>query len=68
MKEYFPLIDFARVAPPTLVTLYVGFISTYGAVILTTLTIAYAVVNLYFRAREHKARMLALREKDDGGI
>jgi len=42
-----------RTSPLTAGALYLNFISTYGAAIVTTLAILYAVCQFYWRAREH---------------
>jgi hypothetical protein len=46
-----------RTSPLTVGALYLNFISTYGAAIVTTLAIAYAVAQFYWRAREHRKIM-----------
>lgn len=46
-----------RTSPLTLGAVYLNFISTYGAAIVTTLAIAYAVAQFYWRAREHRKIM-----------
>jgi hypothetical protein len=46
-----------RTSPLTAGALYLNFISTYGAAIVTTLAILYAFAQFYWRAREHRKIM-----------
>lgn len=45
--------EVVRSSPLTLGAVYLNFISTYGAAIVTTLAIMYAVAQFYWRHREH---------------
>ncbi|AMW36107.1 holin [Xanthomonas phage XAJ24] len=45
--------EVVRTSPLTVGALYLNFISTYGAAIVTTLAIVYALAQFYWRAREH---------------
>lgn len=58
--------DMARNVPLTGSALYLSFISQYGAAIVTTLAIAYGVMQMVFRYQEHKAIMRTNKEKKDG--
>ena len=49
--------EVVRTSPLTAGALYLNFISTYGAAIVTTLAILYAVAQFYWRAREHRKIM-----------
>lgn len=49
--------DVMRVAPLGGGALYLNFVSTYGAAILTTLGILYALSQFYWRWREHNKIM-----------
>lgn len=49
--------ELLRTSPLTAGALYLNFISTYGAAIVTTLAIVYAVAQIYWRAREHRKIM-----------
>lgn len=46
-----------RTTPLTAGAVYLNFISTYGAAIVTSLAILYAVCQFYWRAREHRKIM-----------
>ena len=49
--------ELARNVPLTGGALYLSFISTYGAAIVTTLAIVYAIMQITLRYREHRAIM-----------
>ncbi|AHB12193.1 holin [Xylella phage Prado] len=49
--------EVVRTSPLTAGALYLNFISTYGAAIVTTLAILYAIAQFYWRAREHRKIM-----------
>jgi hypothetical protein len=49
--------EVARNVPLTAGAVYLSFISTYGTAIVTTLAIAYGVMQMYLRWKEHKAIM-----------
>lgn len=49
--------EVVRTSPLTAGALYLNFISTYGAAIVTTLAILYALTQFYWRAREHRKIM-----------
>ncbi|UUR56231.1 hypothetical protein pXoo2106_42 [Xanthomonas phage pXoo2106] len=49
--------EVVRTSPLTLGAVYLNFISTYGAAIVTTLAILYAIAQFYWRAREHRKIM-----------
>lgn len=51
-------VELARQTPLVAGAAYLNFVSTYGAAIVTTLAIAYGVLQLILRSREHKAFML----------
>jgi hypothetical protein len=54
--------EVVRASPLTASALYLSFISTYGSAIVTTLAIIYAVLQMYWRAKEHRKLM---KEKAD---
>lgn len=56
------IIDFTRTAPLAGAAWFVEFTSTYGSALLTALSIAYAAVNIYFRVKEHRAKMKEYRD------
>lgn len=45
--------EVVRASPLTLGAVYLNLISTYGAAIVTTLAIVYAIAQFYWRSREH---------------
>lgn len=49
--------EVVRTSPLTAGALYLNFISTYGAAIVTTLAIVYAIAQFYWRSREHRKIM-----------
>jgi hypothetical protein len=49
--------EIARVAPLGFGATYLTFISEYGAAIVTTLAIVYAVLQMVLRVMEHRAIM-----------
>lgn len=55
--------EVVRASPLTATALYLNFISTYGAAIVTTLAIIFGLAQFYWRAAEHRKLM---REKNDG--
>lgn len=46
-----------RTTPLTAGAVYLNFMSTYGATIVTTLAIVYVIAQFYWRAREHRKIM-----------
>lgn len=50
--------EVARVAPLPIGAAYLNFVSTYGAAILTTLGIMFALAQFYWRWREHRQLVL----------
>jgi hypothetical protein len=49
--------EVVRASPLTASALYLNFISTYGAAIVTTLAIVYGIAQFYWRAKEHRKVM-----------
>lgn len=58
--------ELARNVPLTAGAAYLSFISTYGAAIVTTLAIVYAVFQFALRWQEHRAVMRKNKENDSG--
>lgn len=54
-----PSAELGRIAPLTAGALYLNFISTYGAALVTTIAITYGIMQMIFRWREHKKIMAA---------
>lgn len=55
--------ELARNAPLSAVAVYLSFISQYGAAIVTTLAIVYAIMQMVLRFQEHRAIMRKNQEE-----
>jgi len=56
--------EIARNTPLTAGALYINFISQYGATIVTTLAIAYALMQMYLRWKEHRLLLADRKAKE----
>jgi hypothetical protein len=57
--------EVARNIPLSAGAVYLSFISTYGTAVVTTLAIAYGLMQMYLRWKEHKAIMRKNKENQD---
>lgn len=59
--------ELARNAPLTMGAAYLSFISQYGTILVTSLAIVYAILQMVLRVQEHRAIMRKNKEAPNVG-